>query len=44
MVAPDSYYARIREICDEFDILLIFDEVMTGAGRTGRFVAAEHWN
>ncbi len=44
LVAPDSYYARIREICDEFGILLIYDEVMTGAGRTGRFLAAEHWN
>ncbi len=43
LVAPDSYYTRIREICDEFDILLIYDEVMTGAGRTGRFVASEHW-
>lgn len=44
LVAPDSYYGRIREICDEFGILLIYDEVMTGAGRTGRFLAAEHWN
>jgi adenosylmethionine-8-amino-7-oxononanoate aminotransferase len=43
LVAPDSYYQRIRDICDEFDILLIYDEVMTGAGRTGRFLAAEHW-
>jgi len=43
LVAPDSYYGRIREICDEFGILLIYDEVMTGAGRTGRFLAAEHW-
>jgi len=44
LVAPDSYYARIREICNEFGILLILDEVMSGAGRTGRFLAAEHWN
>ena len=44
LVAPDSYYARIREICDEFGILLILDEVMTGVGRTGTFIAAEHWN
>ena len=44
LVAPDSYYPRIREICDEFDVLLIYDEVMTGAGRTGRFYAAEHWD
>lgn len=43
LVAPDSYYPRIREICDEFGILLIYDEVMTGAGRTGAFLAAEHW-
>ncbi len=43
LVAPDPYYARIREICDEFGILLIYDEVMSGAGRTGRFMAAEHW-
>ena len=43
LVAPDSYYARVREICDEFGILLIYDEVMTGAGRTGKFIAAEHW-
>lgn len=43
LVAPDSYYGRIREICDEYGILLIYDEVMTGAGRTGRFLAAEHW-
>jgi adenosylmethionine-8-amino-7-oxononanoate aminotransferase len=44
LVAPDSYYARVAEICREFGILLILDEVMTGAGRTGRFMAAEHWN
>ena len=44
LVAPDSYYARVREICDEFGVLLIMDEVMSGAGRTGRFLASDHWN
>ena len=43
LVAPDSYYARVRQICDEFGLLLILDEVMTGAGRTGPFLAADHW-
>ncbi|HWA92162.1 MAG TPA: aspartate aminotransferase family protein [Rhizomicrobium sp.] len=43
LVAPDTYYPRIREICDEFGILLIYDEVMTGAGRTGTYLACEHW-
>ncbi|MEE2692176.1 MAG: aspartate aminotransferase family protein [Pseudomonadota bacterium] len=43
LVAPDSYYQRIRDICDDYGVLLIYDEVMTGAGRTGTFLAAEHW-
>ncbi|MAQ38350.1 MULTISPECIES: aspartate aminotransferase family protein [Thioclava] len=43
LVAPDSYYTRVAEICREYGILLIYDEVMTGAGRTGKFLAAEHW-
>ena len=44
LVAPDSYYGRIREICDEFGILLILDEVMTGAGRTGPFLGSDNWS
>ncbi|NRP76066.1 putative aminotransferase [Ensifer psoraleae] len=43
LVAPDSYYSRIREICDRYGILLIYDEVMTGVGRTGKFLGADHW-
>jgi len=43
LVAPDSYYARVRNICDEFGVLLILDEVMSGAGRTGRFLGADNW-
>ena len=44
LVAPDSWYLRVQEICREFGVLLIADEVMTGAGRTGRFLACEHWD
>jgi len=43
LVAPDSWHRRIQEIVNEFGILLIADEVMTGAGRTGRFLGIEHW-
>lgn len=41
---PPGYWQTVREICDEFDILLILDEVMTGFYRTGTMFAAEHWN
>ena len=43
MVAPDFYYQRVREICDRHDVLLIYDEVMSGVGRTGKYLAAHHW-
>ena len=44
LVAPDSYYPRIREICDRYGILLIHDEVMSGVARTGKFLGGDHWN
>ncbi|MFP4326552.1 MAG: aspartate aminotransferase family protein [Paracoccaceae bacterium] len=43
LVPPAGYMERVAEICRHYGILLIFDEVMTGAGRTGRFTASEHW-
>jgi adenosylmethionine-8-amino-7-oxononanoate aminotransferase len=43
LVPPAGYMERVAEICRHYGILLIYDEVMTGAGRTGRFTAAEHW-
>jgi len=41
--ATDQYYHRVREICDAYDILLICDEVISGACRAGRFLAAHWW-
>ncbi len=43
LVAPDHYYRMIRDICTRHGVLLIFDEVMSGAGRTGKFLSAEYW-
>jgi len=40
-VAPKDFMARLRALCDEHGILLIADEVQTGAGRTGTFFAME---
>lgn len=44
LVPPAGYMRRIREICSQYGVLLIHDEVMTGGGRTGRFFGAEHWD
>ena len=41
-VAPPAFLRGLRAICDEHGLLLIFDEVQTGVGRTGRFFAYEH--
>jgi len=43
-VPSDDFLPGLREICDEKDVLLIFDEVQTGFGRTGKLFACEHWN
>ncbi|MGA1644482.1 MAG: aspartate aminotransferase family protein, partial [bacterium] len=43
LVAPETYYPKVREICDRYGVLLIADEVLCGAGRTGEYLALNHW-
>ncbi len=42
-VAHPDYYRRVREICTRHGIALVFDEILCGTGRTGKFLAAHNW-
>jgi acetylornithine/LysW-gamma-L-lysine aminotransferase len=42
-VPPDGYLQAVRQICDEKNVLLIFDEVQTSFGRTGKLFGCENW-
>jgi taurine---2-oxoglutarate transaminase len=44
LIPPDGYYEGLRQLCDQYGIVLIADEVMTGFGRTGAWFAVDHWN
>lgn len=44
LAPPKGYLEKLREICTKHDILLIFDEVITGWGRLGKTTAAEYFN
>ncbi|HSG83998.1 MAG TPA: acetylornithine/succinylornithine family transaminase [Nitrosopumilus sp.] len=44
IVAPEGFLQDVRKLCDEKGIVLIFDEIQAGLGRTGRLWACDHWN
>ena len=41
---PEGYLSQVKEVCEENGSLLIFDEIQTGLGRTGKIWASQHWN
>ena len=44
LVPPPGYLAGVRQLCDEFGIVMIADEVMAGFGRCGEWFAVDHWD
>jgi taurine---2-oxoglutarate transaminase len=44
IIPPDGYLQGVRDLCDEFGIMMVCDEVMAGWGRTGKWFAVDHWN
>jgi 4-aminobutyrate aminotransferase len=43
IIPPAAFLSGLRQICDQHGILLVFDEVQSGIGRTGKIFASEHW-
>jgi len=44
IMPPDDFFGKLRKFCDERDILLVADEVLTSMGRTGKYLCMEHWD
>lgn len=44
IMPPDDFFPKLRAFCDERDILLVADEVLTSMGRTGKYLCMEHWD
>lgn len=44
IISPDGYLEAVRKLCDQYDILMIADEVICGFGRTGKMFGVDNWN
>ena len=42
IIPPSGYFARVRELCTQHEVMLILDEIQTGLGRTGALLAEQH--
>jgi putrescine aminotransferase len=44
LLPPDGYLQKVRELCDEHDLIMVLDEIKTGFGKTGRMFACEYYD
>ena len=44
IIPHDNYLRDVKQLCDEYSVLMIADEVQTGLGRTGKMLACDHYN
>jgi 4-aminobutyrate aminotransferase and related aminotransferases len=44
IMPPDDFFPKLRTFCDRHQMLLVADEVLTCMGRTGKWLAMEHWD
>jgi len=44
IIPPDDFFPKLADLCKKKNILLVTDEVLTGSGRTGKWLCADHWN
>lgn len=44
VIPPDDFFPKLRQLCDRQGMLLMADEVLTGMGRTGKYLCIEHWD
>ncbi|NOY80415.1 MAG: aspartate aminotransferase family protein [Kiritimatiellaeota bacterium] len=44
VMPPDDFFPKLKDLCEKHGILLMADEVLTGMGRTGKWLALEHWD
>ncbi|MGI9243102.1 MAG: aminotransferase class III-fold pyridoxal phosphate-dependent enzyme, partial [Verrucomicrobiales bacterium] len=43
VMPPDDFFPKLRRYCDQANLLLVTDEILTGMGRTGKWLCTEHW-